>query len=141
MTDGPTYEQEARAYRFSGDKQRKKPEVVHTPEGQIVNAVIRWLHAHGVFNYRQNTGAYKPEGSKRYIRYGYPGSPDVIAVLPKTSAYPGVFLGIEAKTDRGKQQDSQIAFQRKIEDSGAFYFVVRSLDDMESLVKPLLRVQ
>lgn len=101
-------------------------------ESMIVNQCIRWLYDNRLFFYRNNTGAYKPEGSGRFIRYGFPGSSDIVGIIQ------GRYIAIEAKTERGKQSDKQKAFQERVEASGGVYLLVHSLDELIEAMKPLL---
>ncbi len=102
-------------------------------ESVIVNHIIKWCFAHGLFAFRNNTGAYKTERGN-YIRYGAVGSPDIIAVQCKT----GKFIGIEAKSATGKQSPEQKAFQQKLEQCGALYILARGLDDLEARKQEIL---
>lgn len=95
-------------------------------EGQLVNVCIQWLYLNGCFVWRNNTGGYKPEGSDRYIRYGTPGSPDIIGVTPA-----GRFIGVECKVGSNSLSDKQCQFQSKIEGKKGLYIVVREIDDLE----------
>lgn len=96
-------------------------------EGAVVNACIRWLITHGCFVWRNNTGAYKAEGSKRYIRYGVKGSPDIIGTTPH-----GRFIGVECKHGKNTMQPSQKEFAAKLEANNALYIVAYGLDDLEA---------
>lgn len=110
-------------------KQNRKPVV---PESMIVNSCIRLLYANNIFCYRQNTGAYKPDNSSRYIRYGYPGSADIVAIIF------GRYIAIECKTEIGKQSDKQKAFQERVEQAGGVYLLVHSVEELSDALKPLL---
>lgn len=77
----------------------------------------------GLYAWPNNTGSMgTPTG---YISFGWPGSPDIICILPN-----GVFCGIECKTAKGKQSDGQKNFQRMVEKNRGLYFLVRSVDDL-----------
>lgn len=95
-------------------------------ESGIVNAAIRWLWAHGCFVWRNNTGAYKPAGCDRYIKYGTPGSGDIIGVNPH-----GRFISIEAKTKSGRLSDQQELFRNRVQEKGGVYVIARSIEDLE----------
>lgn len=60
---------------------------------------------------------------KRTIRFGCPGSPDILGCLD------GRWIGLEVKTATGRQRETQIAFQAAIERAGGLYAVVRSPED------------
>jgi len=101
----------------------KKPKVY---ESSVVDACIKWLCAQGLFCWRNNSGAYKPEGGNSYVRYGYPGSSDILAINKQ-----GTLVCIECKSDTGKLTDKQIAFGQKITASNGVYVMARGIDDLE----------
>ena len=97
-------------------------------ENDVVNQCIRWLLWHGCFVYRNNTGAYKPEGSKRFIRYGFKGSPDIVGVTPH-----GQYIGVECKHGKNKPTVEQLAFGEEITRRHGLYVVAYSTDDLEAI--------
>lgn len=97
-------------------------------EGAIVNACFKWLWLHNVYCWRQNTGAYKPEGSNRYIHYGTPGASDIIGLCGAS----GRMICVECKTAKGRLSPLQEAFKKHIEDHNGVYIVARSVDDLEA---------
>lgn len=105
-------------------------------ESLIVDQCIKWLWAHGCYVYRQNTGAYKPEGSNRYIRYGTPGGSDIVGVSPYGRA-----LFIECKTAKGQLTPLQEAFRERIEEKNGIYILARSIDDLEAFKTAILAKQ
>lgn len=106
--------------------------IYKVPESAVVNACIKWLWANGVYCWRQNTGAFKPKDSNRFIRYGIPGCADILGVAK------GRFIAIECKSARGKTSPLQEAFKKHIEDHGGIYIVARSIDDLEALKGEIL---
>lgn len=103
-------------------------------EGVIVSQCIKWLLLHGCFVHRNNTGAYKPEGSKRYIRYGYKGSPDILGINPA-----GKFIGVECKTGYNKLSEAQVNYQKEILGRGGHFVVAYSVDDLEAIKQKILK--
>lgn len=107
-----------------------------TPEGTVLKAVCQYLavlEAQGklVF-WRQNNGAtYDPK--RRAFRsttgtgYKY-GVPDVCAVIK------GRFVGLEVKSSTGVQSDNQKRLQEALEGCGGIYAIVRSVDDVQSVL-------
>ena len=93
-------------------------------EAQLQNLILAQLADLGVFCWRANTGAAR-SGSGRLVRFGKVGQPDILAILPG-----GVLLGVEVKSDTGKQTPEQRAFQRCMEDAGAKYILARELVDV-----------
>ena len=93
-------------------------------ETTIVGSILDYIKTRpDVFAYRNNTGAYRTE-SGGFLRYGYPGSADIIGV------WNGKFLAIECKTARGKQDIDQVRFQRDIEKCGGLYLLARSWQEV-----------
>jgi hypothetical protein len=62
-------------------------------EGEIVNACIRWLFAHGGFVWRNNTGAWTPPGGSKPIYYGKKGSADIIGLTVTVHQRSGMKIG------------------------------------------------
>jgi len=81
-----------------------------------------------------------PNGGKRNIREGArfkamgvrAGFPDLILLHPN-NFYP--FMGIELKTEKGRQSEHQKEYQKMFEEIGAKYVIVRSLDDFMREIK------
>ena len=90
-------------------------------EHEIQKQIIEYLQAVGIFHWRNNTGR------RNHIQFGYPGSPDIIGILPD-----GRFLGIEVKTRTGKQSPAQVIFQQNVEKSNGLYILARSIDDVKN---------
>ncbi|MCW2763374.1 MAG: hypothetical protein JWR85_3575 [Marmoricola sp.] len=67
-----------------------------------------------------NTGALKNEG--RMIRYGLPGSADILACVN------GRMIGIEAKVGRDAWRPKQQAFAEALNRAGGTYILARSTD-------------
>ena len=64
-------------------------------EKEIQKAILNYLALKRYFHWRNTSGAYKAEHGS-YVRYGTPGSPDIILIKN------GFVWGIEVKTERGK---------------------------------------
>jgi len=99
-----------------------------TGETKIVADTLRVLQLHGVFCWRNNSGVARIDG--RWVRFGAPGSPDIIGVLPG-----GRFLGVEVKTLVGKESDRQREFRERIESSGGVALVVHNTGEMLAKIK------
>lgn len=111
----------------------RKYRPVIASESMILDACIKLIFAKGCYCWRENTGGYKPEGSKRYIRYGTPGAADIIGVLPT-----GRFLAVETKSEKGKQTDKQRLFQERVEACKGVYLLVHSVEELEQGLKPFI---
>ena len=105
----------------------KKPKI---KEGVIVNSCIRALFAIGCYVWRNNTGAYKPKDSGRFIKYGKKGSADIIGVMPG-----GKFIAVECKAGKNPQSQDQILFQQRIEEKGGVYILAHSADELLEALK------
>lgn len=86
---------------------------------KILLALSTQFQGRGIF-WTNDTGTAKSMDGKRVIRFGLPGSPDIIGCLD------GMFIGIEVKTATGSQQKNQKAFEKAIKSVGGFYAVARS---------------
>lgn len=111
-------------------KKRSKDD--NTLEHNIQSSILEYIHARGIFAYRQNTGVDRTGG--RWISYGVKGGSDIVCVIK------GTYIAIECKGfdihgRKTKQSDSQIQFQEKLEKAGGDYYVVWSLDEVINLFK------
>ena len=75
--------------------------------------------------WRNNSGALKDQRGQ-LITYGLKGSADILGLLSPE----GRFLAIEVKNERGKQNESQIAFEKMIKSMGGIYILARSVEDV-----------
>lgn len=113
------------------------------PEQQILNSILDYLAMRKIWHRRMNTGAVISEynGKKRMIRYGSVGMADVLAVTDSDcSEYPfshKLVWWLEVKTPTGKQSDAQREFEIEVGTQGHKYFVVRSIEDVETALNSL----
>src|SRR5271170_4475514 len=91
-------------------------------EHDVQTQILDHLKHCGVFAWRNNTGAFKK--GKHYIRFGCPGSPDIMAL------HRGQFVGIEVKKKGQLQTWDQKGFQMAVERSGNRYILAYSLEDV-----------
>lgn len=100
-----------------------------TPEGAIVNEILEYLQLCRIYAWRNNTGAVSvrsPRGRDRFIRFGKPGSSDILGIMPD-----GRFLAIECKAERGRLSVMQRDFLEDIRSRGGVAFVARGVEDVE----------
>lgn len=71
------------------------------------------------------------KGRKSFMRFGTPGSPDIIMV------YKGQYIGLEIKGEKGVQSESQKYFQMNLEKAGGAYYVIRSIDELIAIIRQL----
>lgn len=127
-------EEQLDLYQRGALPQRSRRGVVKAPkapkatggESAIVSACIKWLWAHGCYVWRNNTGAYKPEGSNRYIAYGHKGSADILGVT-KT----GRFIACECKRPGKGLEPTQELFRNRVQEKGGLHITARALEDLE----------
>lgn len=102
------------------------------PEASVQKAVTKWLTEQGVVFAVTDAGVLHQAGV--HARCGIPtGWPDITCCLPG-----GRFLGIECKSDVGRQTQEQKAKQAEIEAIGGLYVLVRSLAEAKEKIGPLL---
>ena len=94
-------------------------------EAQVLAACLQVLEAKkkNLHYWRNNTGALKTEKGG-FVRFGSLGSPDIFVVIG------GQCFGLECKSTIGKQSDNQKAWQKKFENAGGIYYIIRSTDDL-----------
>ena len=97
-------------------------------EGIVLSRCLEWLALNGFFAWRNNTGTAKID--MRFIRFGQPGSTDIICILPD-----GKFLGIECKTKNGKQLLPQQVFERQVKKNKGYYILARDPSDIIAFLK------
>lgn len=87
-------------------------------ESDIVKAIIKYLKTvPGCFCWKEHGGMY-----------GTAGIPDIIACIN------GLFFGFEVKTEDGKPTKLQEATIRKILAAGGTALVVRSVDEVRTVI-------
>lgn len=112
-------------------------------ESQIVTAINQFLHLHenmgNLYCIRNNSGAFAVQPvnqPRRFMRFGRKGSSDFIVFFKG-----GRTMFLEVKTDTGKQNEAQVEFEDTIKKLGYEYQIVRSVMDVENIVKNQLRFQ
>jgi hypothetical protein len=102
-------------------------------ENDLTNAALQYLTMRGVYCWRNNSGAYKPEGSTRYIRYGYPGSSDILGVT-----MDGRMVACEVKGQFGTLSSHQKAFLEEVASRGGVGVVIRANQDWQGALDTAL---
>ena len=101
-------------------------------EGEIQREIIEYLQLMNCLVYRNNTGAKKVGG--RLIRFGEPGAPDIIAIVPPRGRY----VGLEVKRDKKKLSTEQRYYQQRVRELGGIYERVTSVDEVKELMESLV---
>ena len=95
-----------------------------TKETETINKALLRESRNGSFVWRNNTGAYKGLHGN-YVKFGLPGSPDIIGIKPVKISVDmvgktiGQFIGIEVKTGRLGLSKQQKLFAEKARYLGA----------------------
>lgn len=93
---------------------------------------LQWLENLGALYFlRTQTGFFKIAGTNRMFKTGKIGAPDI------SCCWRGQFIGIEIKTLKGKQTDAQKETQKKIEEAGGRYLIVRDVKNIVWLKEEL----
>jgi hypothetical protein len=104
-------------------------------ETQLQTVILEYLRALGVACWRVNTtGVPNGRGGLRTNRE-MRGMADISLILPVNNL--GVSVWLEVKTDKGKQSEHQKTFQRQVEAARGFYFVVRSIEDVQKAIQTI----
>lgn len=104
-------------------------------EKEIENSILEYLNMRNVFAWKVKTmGTYDVTEKKfrKPSKYYTKGQPDISAILPG-----GRYLGLEVKSALGRLSIHQKIFLERIKDAGGVSAVVRSVDDVEALLKEL----
>lgn len=97
-------------------------------ESDIQKAICEYLNARGYFFWRNNTvPVFDGKFYRPMPKYSINGQPDIILIVD------GKFIGLEVKTTKTKQSESQIFFEERCLRAKARYHVVRSIDDVIKL--------
>lgn len=92
----------------------------------IQRQIMDWLSAKGYFFYRNNNITVP---GRAFV--GKRGVADIVAILPvyRDGEALGVYLGIEAKSAKGKQSEHQTQFESDITRIGGKYVLAHSLEE------------
>ncbi len=93
---------------------------------------VEYLERMGCFVWRNNTGVMK--AGKRFVRFGFPGSGDVIGITSK-----GFFISVENKSNGEPVTDTQREFAARVKLNNGIALFVKSLDDLIEQTKGILR--
>ena len=104
--------------------------VVKVKETDCTRDILDFLTKAGCYVWRNNSGAI--QGKHRFIKYGKPGSSDIIGISPT-----GIFMAIEVKSngepltkEKDKGEDSQEFFLKTIARKAGISIIAKSLQDV-----------
>lgn len=93
-------------------------------EANIKTEICQYLNSIGAYYFRPMT-----------MGYGRSGIPDIVGCLPG-----GLFIGIEVKNAKGLPSPWQAGELRQIDARKGVGILARSVEDVERIVAPLLRL-
>jgi len=97
-------------------------------ETDIQFSICEYLAVKKHFFWRQNSNPIFSNGKMRAMpKFSKNGIPDIIVIKD------GYFIGLEVKTPKGKQSESQQVFEAQSIEAGAKYYVVRSIEDVQEI--------
>ncbi len=102
-------------------------------ESSIQKTILEGLKAKKIPAWRLNSGATIID--KRFLRYGFAGCPDIIALLD------GGVLFIEVKSETGSLSTAQEQFRDLCFERGIKWLLARSWDDVSGYISDALRSQ
>jgi hypothetical protein len=109
----------------------KKPE---PKESEIQSAICEYLRLRRHFFWRSNNAPiWSPDGRgggyfRAMSKYAIKGLPDIQIITDG-----GFTVFLEVKRPSGKQSPDQKEFQRRCEEKGCEYYVVKSVDELQEL--------
>lgn len=101
-------------------------------ESDIQRIIVDYLnYRKDIYFVRNNTLSgriIRKNGSTGWVRNSKPGAPDIIV------CYKGRWIGLEIKNERGRQSPEQKQAEQDIVWAGGEYWVVRSLEEVMSIL-------
>lgn len=94
-----------------------------TKHTELIRKCLIWLKEQGIYAWSNKTGCLFING--RPIRYGLPGSSDILGVISG-----GKILGVECKVKPDKPKPLQLRFAEQINDRGGVAIVVYSVEEL-----------
>lgn len=99
-------------------------------ESHLIQQVLTYLSYKGHYVWRNNTGATRAgKFNERFIRYGLPGSSDVLGC-----AKDGKLIAVECKIKPRKPTTLQIQFLSEVNKRGGYGVLAYSLTDVEKVL-------
>lgn len=106
-------------------QEQTQPRPVDRKEAAALVEVLKALRSHAAVAWceRMNSGAVRM--GARFVRFGWPGCPDVLGQLKD-----GRLLGVEVKGPAGKLRPEQAVFLDRVRAAGGVAFVARDCRDV-----------
>lgn len=126
------------AWREIGGGGRNRPRHIeeHMQESLVAWFGLQYPEYALLLHHSPNGGKRSAEEGRRFKLMGTrAGFPDLILLMPR---HGYAYLCIELKTDKGRQSDTQRAYQHAVEANGGRYEVVRDFDTFRTLIQDYL---
>lgn len=112
----------------------------HANETAIQGMILDGLRLMGVFAWRSTNFPAPIRRGREIVGFRKAnqetvGMPDIMAVIN------GRLLGVEVKSETGRQRPEQKEWEQKLNSAGAFYIVARGWDEVEAMVKRLRMIK
>ena len=111
-------------------------------EDILQSKIFKWYHneyctkkneiPHVIFSVPNGAFVSKREAMKLKATGLVAGVSDLIIIQPKRCIF------IEVKLEKGRQSQQQIEFEKKVKNLGFEYYLVRSLEDFQNIIKKTL---
>ena len=100
-------------------------------EHQIQVGIVKYLRANGILVFAIPNGGHRSAKTGAFLKEEgvMAGVADLIILLPECTIF------VEVKDAKGKQQQTQTEFQRRVEELGLRYYIWRSVDDAIEFVR------
>jgi hypothetical protein len=102
------------------------------PEQTIQRAILEYLNWKHIYCWKNNTAGIYVKARNTYIPSHAPGVSDILACLKVEGI--GVMLCLEVKVPKGRQSDVQKRFEMNVKEAGGFYYIVTSIEDVQSAI-------
>ena len=104
------------------------------PERDIQNAILQWLTLKKIYHFRLNNQATTVYSGGKMIRLpvSQRGLPDIVIIIG------GRYIACEVKSETGRQSEEQKSVQEATEKAGGLYWLVKSFEEFERLIKSLI---
>lgn len=111
---------------------RSSGHVRRVRERDVLAACLEYLRLEPkvAWSVRMNTGAVRMGEAERYVKFGFPGCPDIIGQMAD-----GRFLAVECKGPRGRPSVLQRSFLEKVKASHGVGCLVYSVSDLEWCIR------
>ena len=112
---------------------RKRRRRLKPSEGQIQKSILQYLRALGIQCWRINSVGI-PDGKGGFrSNPEMAGISDIHAIIRVNKI--GASVWFEVKSEKGRLSPKQKEFRAAVESAGGFFFLVRSIEDVQKAIK------